>query len=511
MKRLQYLPGKTVLATLALIALVSLNTHISFADGVPSVTSFTASAPYINNNYSEILTWTATNSTGSELYIDCPPGVTLKRSTGTSFPCNLRQSYSSVGSDYISLVVTNVSGGSRDVKATVYPKNASNVAYDAGAMNTSFSVGTSAQPILSFTASPTSIASGDAVTLTWKAVDTSATNIQFNCVRDVQIIATSPAVTSPLPCGVPAFSTNLAQSGTATIKPVNSSSWPADITALIFPVVATGSYDGTHSLSATVTVAGKPAQAYTSVTSLTSSQTAVVPGSQFTVSWATANSTGANMQVACNYNGFSVVSIVGTTSVPVSCNTTAFASTLPGTGTTTFAVVNNGPTGNTGTVSILLFPKDSNGTYLGTAGQTISLKILAPSAVSPAASVTAPPSQTIAAPSTVVPPVAVSAIPVTGQSAGAVSTPKASAQGAGHYTFTKPLQRGSRNADVTALQTYLAQDPIIYPDAIISGYFGALSEKAVGLFQEKYGIMKKGGDGYGMVGPKTRAKLNSVQ
>ncbi|MCR4280899.1 MAG: peptidoglycan-binding protein, partial [Candidatus Kaiserbacteria bacterium] len=79
------------------------------------------------------------------------------------------------------------------------------------------------------------------------------------------------------------------------------------------------------------------------------------------------------------------------------------------------------------------------------------------------------------------------------------------------YNFARPLKRGSKNSDVTSLQKFLAQYKDIYPDGYVTGYFGPATEKAVGLFQEKYGVAKRGEEGYGTVGPKTRAKLNSVQ
>lgn len=40
--------------------------------------------------------------------------------------------------------------------------------------------------------------------------------------------------------------------------------------------------------------------------------------------------------------------------------------------------------------------------------------------------------------------------------------------------------------------------------------FGGLTLKAIKKFQEKWGIAKNGDTGYGVVGPKTRAKLNEV-
>jgi peptidoglycan hydrolase-like protein with peptidoglycan-binding domain/N-acetylmuramoyl-L-alanine amidase len=73
--------------------------------------------------------------------------------------------------------------------------------------------------------------------------------------------------------------------------------------------------------------------------------------------------------------------------------------------------------------------------------------------------------------------------------------------------FTKALSRNATGDDVTVLQTILAQDPTIYPEGTITGYFGPATETAVGRFQEKNKITTKGHAGYGIVGPLTSAVL----
>jgi peptidoglycan hydrolase-like protein with peptidoglycan-binding domain len=79
------------------------------------------------------------------------------------------------------------------------------------------------------------------------------------------------------------------------------------------------------------------------------------------------------------------------------------------------------------------------------------------------------------------------------------------------YQFTHNLQLGDSGEDVTQLQTFLrAQGADIYPEGLITGYFGNLTKLAVQRFQEKYNIAKSGDAGYGYVGPKTRAKINSL-
>jgi peptidoglycan hydrolase-like protein with peptidoglycan-binding domain len=76
--------------------------------------------------------------------------------------------------------------------------------------------------------------------------------------------------------------------------------------------------------------------------------------------------------------------------------------------------------------------------------------------------------------------------------------------------FSRTLQRGMVDNDVKKLQEILAKDPEVYPEGTVSGYFGPLTERAVGRFQEKHGIAKKGEPGYGTAGPRTRAKLTEV-
>ena len=74
----------------------------------------------------------------------------------------------------------------------------------------------------------------------------------------------------------------------------------------------------------------------------------------------------------------------------------------------------------------------------------------------------------------------------------------------------RTLRRGISGDDVLRLQQFLARDPSIYPEAIASGYYGALTEKAVQRWQVKYNIVSSGSPsttGYGVVGPRTAAAI----
>jgi len=67
------------------------------------------------------------------------------------------------------------------------------------------------------------------------------------------------------------------------------------------------------------------------------------------------------------------------------------------------------------------------------------------------------------------------------------------------------LKVGMTGDDVKLLQEILATDPEIYPEGLITGYYGKLTEQAVKRFQKKAGL-----DQAGVVGPKTFAKINEL-
>jgi peptidoglycan hydrolase-like protein with peptidoglycan-binding domain len=67
------------------------------------------------------------------------------------------------------------------------------------------------------------------------------------------------------------------------------------------------------------------------------------------------------------------------------------------------------------------------------------------------------------------------------------------------------LRRGSSGYEVRQLQGFLKQSPSVYPEGYVTGYYGSLTEDAVKRFQEGNNI-----EPVGVVGPKTRAKLNEL-
>lgn len=71
-------------------------------------------------------------------------------------------------------------------------------------------------------------------------------------------------------------------------------------------------------------------------------------------------------------------------------------------------------------------------------------------------------------------------------------------------SITMQLEIGMTHPQVGTLQTFLARDPAIYPQGLVTNYFGFLTKSAVSNFQSRNGI-----DAIGRVGPITMAAINA--
>lgn len=71
-------------------------------------------------------------------------------------------------------------------------------------------------------------------------------------------------------------------------------------------------------------------------------------------------------------------------------------------------------------------------------------------------------------------------------------------------TLYRQLEVGMRGADVGSLQAFLAQDKTLYPQGLVTSYFGFLTKSAVANFQSRNGI-----PAVGRVGPQTLPVLNA--
>jgi len=77
-------------------------------------------------------------------------------------------------------------------------------------------------------------------------------------------------------------------------------------------------------------------------------------------------------------------------------------------------------------------------------------------------------------------------------------------------TLIRTLALGDSGTDVANLQGFLAQNPLIYPEQSVTGYFSMYTQDAVQRWQSAYGIVSSGdpaSTGYGVVGPRTRAAI----
>lgn len=74
---------------------------------------------------------------------------------------------------------------------------------------------------------------------------------------------------------------------------------------------------------------------------------------------------------------------------------------------------------------------------------------------------------------------------------------------ASYSQITSQVSQGSSGVDVTNLQVFLAANPSLYPEGLVTGYYGPLTYAAVVRFQNQYGI-----DPVGRVGPLTLQKIN---
>ncbi len=67
------------------------------------------------------------------------------------------------------------------------------------------------------------------------------------------------------------------------------------------------------------------------------------------------------------------------------------------------------------------------------------------------------------------------------------------------------LKTGSSGEEVKLLQKILASDPTLYPEGLVTGFFGPLTEAAVKRLQAKFKIEQ-----VGAVGPQTLARINEI-
>lgn len=445
------------------------------AQSAPSISSYAISPTAIFNGYSAALSYSITNGGGADVYFDCPSGVSLTKD-GSSFPCNSRQTLSSRASDSFGFTFINVSGVPRTVSVRLYPKDIYGASYDAISEQKQITVEPAFITVQSLTSSATVVTSGNAVTFTWEGIYAPGVNIRIDCSANVRFEDENG---SALPCGTPAFSSDLSISGSKAITFLNDSGNDAGVSINVIPSIAAGSYDNSRGKNVGLTVKPRAAAPDPIVTSFKASPTTVASGDSVVFSFSTLNATGTALQFSC------ANVVAANSSSTAQCNTPTY---LLGGNSTSFPVTFTNRGYSKETIRVMLLAKKENGTYLyGSSAQSIDITVLPLGQAAPAATTpTATPS--------------VSSTPIVNPAGNTLP-----ATAAVPHKFSAPLWRGIKHADVTALQKFLAQDASIYPEGLVTGYFGPVSEAAVKRFQKKHGIIQTG-----TVGPLTRAKLNSL-
>lgn len=85
------------------------------------------------------------------------------------------------------------------------------------------------------------------------------------------------------------------------------------------------------------------------------------------------------------------------------------------------------------------------------------------------------------------------------------STLSGSVLGVSAFKFSEDLSVGVTNADVKRIQQLLKLDTAIYPEGIVSGYYGPATVQAIRNLQTRFGL-----DAVGVVGPATTALLERL-
>ncbi|GEM_PF-1474342 len=454
----------------------------------PSVTSYKSSVSSMNSGQLVTFSWTLSNAGGYSFVIPCTSGIKLKKTDGSLMNCDTPISTIFTTNDAIDVIVNNVSGSTKSFTGRLIPKDTSGAEYANGAREISVSVATLPQPITSFTPSAVDTTSGQPVTISWTSDFLDGVNLQIECRDEITVSSPNYTNASVMPCGKIIFLSDLSPSGSVSLLFTNSTNQPIPYTIKLYPAVTHNtSYDGTHSVSLTLNVASDilpdPVVRY-----FTASTTAVASKDVVTLAWGTSYAVGVNIKFSC-----SPFILGGDQSITriFPCDTYVFDTALGPNGQTTMSF-NNSDTQDQ-SVLITLVPSKKAGTYDALRGKTIALTVHPfGAAPTPSPSVTASP------------------MPV-----GTV-TPFASPSPSSvlRAVFTQLLTRGSRGQQVTALQQFLKLYPDFYPEGSVTGYYGPASERGVQRFQKKYGIITSGTPattGYGNVGPRTRAKLNSFQ
>ncbi len=444
----------------------------------PAIVSFSATPNYLHSGQVASFAWHLQNAGGYSFFISCGKGVKIQKDAAV-YPCGARFSSTAATDDYLTFTITNVGGGTESVTGRLVPKDGAGQDVDGASQSVAISVTTLDRPIESFSSSTTTVGRGASVTLSWTAPQLGGVNISFDCGSGLRI--SSSGFTGFLPCGTPIFVNDLSPSSSLSLKFANPSAYASSVRFTLLPAIVPHQYDGSHAVSLTLAVVSDiPPDPV--VNSFKASSSTVASGHRIRFSWVTENAVGVNLQFSCG--GVTASSTIQQDQL-FPCGIMLFDQALTPNGQLAITFHNSSQTPQSATVTLL--PSKELGQYDATRGSSVTVWVLPEAVALPGP---------VPIPAPIVLPGPVSASP-----------------GASSMAFTQVLVRGSRGAQVSLLQEFLKRDATLYPEGLVTGFFGPATERAVQRFQARYGIVSGGTPlttGYGAVGPKTRVKLNAL-
>lgn len=468
---------------LALFIFVSFIIFVGLANSASAQTviSFTASQSIVRSGYSVEFIWDIDSAGGYSFIVPCVDGIKMQ-----SFTCGVMQSSTSLLDDYRSIIFFNFSGGTKYITARLFPKNSSGVDHSPGMREIQVAVETMPQPITGFTAPNLSTSRQTPVVVSWTSQIITGVNLIVECKDEIRVNSSSYSSTNNMPCGTTVFPSPLGTSNSLTLNFNNSSLREVPIKLTLVPAITSSTYDATHGVSLTLNVASDVVPDPV-IRTFTASSTAV-SGTVTPVTWDAQNVAGVNLKFNCQ-----PAITISSANVSLPCDRNAFADSLPASGSKEIIFTKSIP--GSLNVSLILLLSKRPGEYDATLGRTISVTIQDPTPVALSPQVSPP---------------AVSIPPASSPPASSVPTIPSSVK----HVFAKTLFRGSKGTDVSKLQEFLKKDSALYPEGLVTGFFGPATERAVQKFQIKYGVVTSGNaktTGFGAVGPKTRKALNEKQ
>ncbi|MES2953080.1 MAG: peptidoglycan-binding protein [Patescibacteria group bacterium] len=445
--------------------------YVKVSAEAPTITSFVAT----NNTILMRFAWEISNGGGHSFSVPCIPNIRYYKTDFSSFACGTPTSISTSASAAFELFAANYSGGPTLVTAYLTPLDGSGTPFSEAARAVSLTIPSITYPIDTFDLSTTTISSAyPTLTLSWSTDKwVPGANFIFECRPSITIYEGTTLDGRPLPCGTIAYSTALPTTGGRQFTFKNSGTDADTVSISIIPSLDDG-FDQTHPTTKSVVV--RATKEETPSITVTPEEVMLLSKATTTISWVAKNSPGVRIALACANNS---TILLGDPSITCTRNT---EKQFPPTGSIT--IVGESKDGGRTSATLEIFPAAKDGTYvlglskkahiiIGPISQPLPQKEVTP--ISPSVTLVPVPTKTVS------------------------PTPA--------FRFTKTIRRGSENNDVTELQKLLSRFPAIYPEKIVLGYFGAATERAVARLKVKYKIV---GDPVGVVGPKTRAVLNSL-